>query len=191
MTANQMKEHLNDMTSCELGELFPIIIADPNPNWPAIFENEKMKIIASLSDLEILSIEHIGSTAIPFLKAKPTIDILIEVPQEFDKEDFIKKITALDYFFTPKPENPAPHMMFMKGYSSGGFVGQAFHVHVRYKGDWDEIYFRDYLRVHPKVAKEYEDLKVKLSVQYKNDREEYTNRKSDFINRVIQIARKS
>ena len=179
------------MTNSELGELFPIIISDPNPNWTSIFEDEKKKIIASLGKQKIVSIEHIGSTAVPYLKAKPTIDILIEVPPSFDKEDFIKKITALDYYYSPKPENPAPHMMFMKGYSLNGFVGQAFHVHIRYKGDWDELYFRDYLRIHPKVAKEYGELKVKLSVQYRNDREEYTNLKSDFIKRVTQIARKS
>ena len=49
-------------------------------------------------------------------------------------------------------ENSAPHIMFAKGYTPEGFAGQAFHVHVRYKGDWDEIYFRDYLLRHYDVA---------------------------------------
>lgn len=186
-----MKKQLNEMTNSELGELFPIIISDPDPGWAGIFEDEKEKIISSLGKQKILSIEHIGSTAVPFLKAKPTIDILIEVPASFNKEEFIKKITALGYYYTSKPENPAPHMMFMKGYSINGFVGQAFHVHVRYKGDWDEIYFRDFMRVHPEAAKEYEELKLRLSEQYRNDREEYTNQKSDFIKRVTQVARSS
>lgn len=185
-----MKKQLNEMSNIELGELFPVIISEPDPDWPAIFEREKEKILASLGKHNILSIEHIGSTAVPNLKAKPTIDILIEVPPSFDKKGFIKKLSDLDYSYSPNPENPAPHMMFMKGYSLTGFAGQAYHVHVRYKGDWDELYFRDYLRNHPKVAKEYEELKVKLSLQYKNDREKYTNLKTEFIQRVTETARK-
>ncbi len=186
-----MKKQLNEMTNSELGELFPIIISDPNPDWVRIFENEKEKIIECIGKQNILSIEHIGSTAIPNLKAKPTIDILLEVPLSFNKEDLIEKVTALGYHYSAQPENPPPHMMFMKGYSLSGFVGQAFHIHVRFKGDWDEIYFRDYLRKHSEVAKEYEELKDRLSVLYRNDREKYTDKKTGFIKRVTETARKS
>lgn len=65
-------------------------------------------------------------------------------------------------------------MMFMKGYTPNGFKGQSFHIHVCYKGDWDELYFRDYLLRHSDIAKEYGSLKYKLMKKYKNDREAYT-----------------
>lgn len=65
------------------------------------------------------------------------------------------------------PEKPAPHMIFVKGYTINGFEGQVFHNLVRYKIDWDEIYFRDYLIKHPEIAKEYETLKIMLSKDYK------------------------
>jgi GrpB-like predicted nucleotidyltransferase (UPF0157 family) len=186
-----MKKQLHEMTNSELGELFPIIISEPDPYWIKLFQKEKLKINKSLGIQNIISIEHIGSTSVPNLKAKPTIDILIEVPLSIDKDDLVEKLAKLDYQFTPKPENPAPHMMFMKGYTINGFKGQAYHLHVRYKGDWGEIYFRDYLKTHPDIAKEYGELKVQLSKKYRNDREEYTDKKTEFIKRVTDIAKRT
>jgi len=86
-----MKKTLNNMSNRELSQLFPIIISDPDPNWIALFNEEKMMIINSLGVQNIISIEHIGSTSVPNLKAKPDIDILIEVPVDFRKDEYIKK----------------------------------------------------------------------------------------------------
>lgn len=80
-------------------------------------------------------------------------------------------------------------MMFMKGYTSQGFKGQVFHVHVRYIGDWDELYFRDYLMVHPEIADEYGQLKIELQKKYEHDRDGHTNAKTDFIKRITELAR--
>ena len=190
MLKNDKKKHLSEMTSAELGQLFPIIISEPNPEWRNMFHIEKTKIIRSLGDQNLISIEHIGSTAIPGIKAKPTIDILIEIPEEAHLNFIIKKITALDYYYISQPENPPPHMMFAKGYTTKGYKGQAFHIHVRYKGDWDELHFRDYLLTHPEEVRKYEKLKLELAEKYKNDRDEYTNQKGDFINRINKQARK-
>ena len=81
-------------------------------------------------------------------------------------------------------------MMFMKGYTPNGFFGQAFHVHVRYPGDWDEIYFRDFLRTHPEAAAEYASLKHQLKKQFEFDRDGYTRAKSDFIRYYTKIAQR-
>lgn len=177
------------MTAKELGELFPIIIVEPDPDWIALFEIEKAEITNVLGRKNIVRLEHIGSTAVPNLKAKPTIDILLEVPGSADTKEVVEKLTGLGYHFIPKPENPAPHMMFVKGYTDSGFEGQAYHVHVRYAGDWDELYFRDYLKSHPDIAREYGELKVKLAGEYKNDRDGYTEKKTDFIKRITSLAR--
>lgn len=80
-------------------------------------------------------------------------------------------------------------MMFLKGYTPEGFKGQAYHVHVRYRGDGDELYFRDYLLAHPETAKEYGELKLKLKKQYEHDRDGYTDAKTDFIQRIINLAK--
>ena len=80
-------------------------------------------------------------------------------------------------------------MMFMKGYTLEGFKGQAFHLHVRYAGDWNELYFRDYLRVHPDTAKAYGKLKTELQKKFEHDRDAYTDAKTKFIEEITKQAR--
>jgi GrpB-like predicted nucleotidyltransferase (UPF0157 family) len=183
-----MKMQLDQMTNEELGKLFPIIILESNPDWIKLFQLEKNVIEKVFGKNDIVRIEHIGSTAIPDLKSKPTIDILLEVPESLDNDIIINRLIKLKYQFIPKPENPAPHMMFVKGYTTTGFQGQAYHIHVRYNGDWDEIYFRDYLKQNPSIAKEYGELKMLLAREYGNDRDLYTDKKSDFVRRITEIA---
>lgn len=183
-------KELHNMNVEELGRLFPIIISESDEKWAEYFLNEKVRILNLFEKSDIESIEHIGSTAVPKLKAKPTIDILIEISEHIQNEKIIKNFKAIGYEYIHRPENPPPHMMFVKGYAKKGFKGQAFHIHVRYKGDWDEIYFRDYLRNNRETAKAYEVLKLKLAKKYERDREAYTDAKTDFIKNVIKLARK-
>ena len=82
-------------------------------------------------------------------------------------------------------------MMFVKGYTSKGFRGQVFHLHVRYRGDWDEPYFCEYLREHPAEAVEYGRLKQELALRFRNDRDGYTDAKTKFIRRITALARKN
>lgn len=192
---NEMKnpdsnDALHNMTTEELGKLFPIIIQEPSDKWTDLYQEEQKLIIDSFQQSDIIRIDHIGSTAIPGIKAKPTIDILLQVSKQIDTEKIIDDFKSLEYQYIKQPKNPPPHMMFVKGYTFDGFKGQAYHVHVRYSGDWDEIYFRDYLIKHKEVAKEYEDLKLELAEKFKNDRETYTDAKTDFIEKVNKLARK-
>jgi GrpB-like predicted nucleotidyltransferase (UPF0157 family) len=184
-----MKKQLDQMDIAELGNLFPIIIAEPDPAWTKMFATEKVLIEEVLGVRDIVRIEHIGSTAVPGLKAKPTIDILLEVPGFINTKMIIEKLKSMDYHYIHKPENPPPHMMFVKGYTEGGFKGQAYHIHVRYPGDWDELYFRDYLKLHPEIAREYGELKIRLAGEYRNNREAYTEKKTDFIKRITEKAK--
>lgn len=66
---------------------------------------------------------------------------------------------------------------------------KVYHLHVRYKDDWNELYFRDYLMDHPEVAKEYENLKLKLWKKYEHNRDGYTEAKSEFILKYTKKAR--
>jgi len=184
-----MTKDLNELTVAELGQLFPIILTDYDTKWVELYQLEKQCIYASVDPEQIVSIEHIGSTAVPGLFAKPTIDILIEI-QDYTDLDLIKgDLIKIGYEFIPKPENPPPHMMFAKGYTQKGISGQTFHIHVRYKGDWDELVFRNYLKSNPETALDYADLKRALANKYKNDREKYTEYKTVFIKRIVQLAR--
>jgi GrpB-like predicted nucleotidyltransferase (UPF0157 family) len=85
---------------------------------------------------------------------------------------------------------PPPHVMFLKGYLPDGFAERVYHIHVRYLGDWDEPYFRDYLIAHPETAAEYAALKIRLHKDFEHDRDGYTKSKSEFIRAVTYRARK-
>ena len=181
-------KYLNKLTTSELGRLFPIIIKDYSDKWPDLYTSEEKLITDSFSQTEIVRIDHIGSTAIPGLKAKPTIDILLQVTKQIDIQKLKDTFKSFGYLINVHPENPAPHLTFVKGYTNQGFKGQAYHVHIRYHGDWNEIGFRDYLIKHKEVAKEYETLKLKLAEKYPNDREAYTNSKTKWIEKINNLT---
>ncbi len=183
-----MSNKINKLTTAELGSLFPIILEESKPEWFDYYVEEEKRIFDAIG-VYIFRIHHFGSTSVPGLLAKPTIDILVEIALNSNEEKIIDAMQNAGFLYSEKQENPAPHMMFMKGYAETGFVGQAVHVHVRFPGDWDELYFCEYLRRHPEIHKEYEQLKIELKKHFEKDREAYTNGKSSFIERITALAR--
>ncbi len=177
------------MTNEELWQLFPIILSSHDPLWKNIATNEMETILQSLGKENICRINHIGSTAVEGLLAKPTIDILLEITDDCDTKNLIHLFQEAGWLFSPQPKNPAPHMMFMKGYTLDGFRGQAFHLHVRYFGDWGELYFRDYLQSNAEVRREYTELKSRLQKLFEHDRDAYTNAKGPLIQQWTETAR--
>ncbi|MDR2949167.1 MAG: GrpB family protein [Prevotella sp.] len=184
-----MDKSLSEMSNEELWQLFPIIISEHKDCWKNYYAEEYINLQDALKG-DIIRINHIGSTAIPNLLAKPTIDILLEIKDNTDISNLIDVLGYMRYIYSFQPSKPAPHMMYMKGYTPQGFEERVYHLHVRYSGDWDELYFRDYLLTHPDVAREYGMLKLKLQEIYKHDRDGYTQAKSDFIKEVTNRARK-
>ena len=185
-----MNNPLQKMTNEELWALFPIILSEHRAEWTKFYEQEKDTIISALGTKNISRINHIGSTSVPGLIAKPTIDILLEIPTDADIPSLTAALISAGYICNTQPNNPAPHLMFMKGYTPQGFRGQAVHLHVRFPGDWNELYFRDYLRSHPETAKSYGKLKQNLQLRYEHDRDAYTEAKTDFIHEATRLARK-
>lgn len=185
-----IKKNLDILTPEELGKLFPIILSTPVPDWTDLYTAEKKILEKRIGRNNIFKIEHIGSTAIPGILAKPTIDIILGIEKNsVIEEKIIAIMKEIGYYYIPKPENPPPHMLFAKGYTEEGFKGQAYHVHVRYPGKWEEVYFRDYLILHPEAKQEYEELKQKLAVQFKNDRDSYTEGKTEFVKKILILAK--
>ncbi|MCB2299253.1 GrpB family protein [Clostridium tagluense] len=178
------------MNGEELGRLFPIILSEHDPMWHDLYLSEKNTLEKSIDLTNIIRINHYGSTSVCNLRAKPTIDILLEIQNHMDTEKIISLLKGIGYNYSPQPNNPAPHMMFMKGYTPSGFSGQAYHLHVRYSGDWDELYFRDYLILYPEIAEKYGELKLQLKQKYEFNREGYTSAKSNFIKNITEQARK-
>lgn len=164
-----------------------------NSEWPikARIEIEKLREI--LPSSKIIDIQHVGSTAIPGMAAKPIVDIQIAA-HSLDEMKIIA-IPALqklgyEYWY----ENPDPErMFFVKGMPPFGDK-RTHHVHIvePTSKHWSgKINFRDYLIAHPEIAKEYQQLKIKLAEQYTYDREEYTNAKGEFVNKVLKLAQQN
>ncbi len=163
-----------------------IIIAPYNPNWPNIFFHEKTLLIAALSEWDV-AIEHIGSTAVPNLSAKPVIDILIGVNQLTDVNDaFIKKLQLLGYEYVPEYEKEMPERRYFRKNNAHGIRTHQIHVAQKDSEFWKKhIFFRDYLRAHPEVAQEYEKLKRNLAEQH-TDTQEYARAKTDFVQSILE-----
>ena len=85
--------------------------------------------------------------------------------------------------------SPKFRQTYNKGYTKMGFAEKVYHLHVRYRDDWNELYFRDYLMEHPEVVKEYGKLKLSIFKKYEHDRDGYTEAKSDFILKITEKAR--
>lgn len=178
------QRNLSDMTLAELWELFPIVLAAYNPDWSEWANEEIINLSALLKDYCPI-INHIGSTAIPNIQAKPIIDILVEFNHDIDWVRIKEKMERAGYICMSVSDN---RMSFNKGYTSTGYADKVFHIHFHRIGDNDEILFRDHLIAHPEVAEEYELLKLSLIPKYKNDRDGYTEAKSEFVRRTIKQA---
>ncbi len=171
-----MGKKLSEMSLEELWQLFPIFLTEHQACWSDWYAEEASNLKRILPQAEKIS--HIGSTAIRSIWAKPIIDILVEVPRECDLPEIKTLLTNSGYVCMSRSPDRAS---FNKGYTENGFAQRVFHLHLRYAGDHDELYFRDYLIEHPEAAKEYEELKLKLWDEYRYNRDGYTDAKADFV----------
>ncbi|WP_058301797.1 GrpB family protein [Gorillibacterium timonense] len=184
-----MGKSLSEMTLEELWQLFPIVLKEHNPMYKEWYLAEKEEILRAVGSATVKRINHIGSTSVEGLVAKPTVDILLEIGADCDLESLKQNLKAAGWTCMSWADEPAIRASFNKGYTPQGFAEKVYHLHVRRLGDWDELYFRDYLRDHREVAEEYERLKTGLKEQYEHDRDGYTNAKTDFIKGHMAKAR--
>ena len=178
---------LSHMSLEELWKLFPIDLVKHNDSWKEWYLEEVERIKHILSKNSIKRISHIGSTAIPEIDAKNIVDILLEVKNELDLRHAKEMLTQNGYICMSETST---RISLNKGYTEQGYAEKVFHLHLRLDGDHDELYFRDYLLDHVKVAKEYEALKKSLVPAYVHNRDGYTKAKTAFITKITQQARK-
>lgn len=182
-----MEKDLSKLSLEELWQLFPIFLTEHQTIWNEWFEEEKSLLKSILQEKQIMRISHIGSTSVSTIWAKPIIDILIEISAEYSMEEIKTALVDNGYICMSQEKG---RISFNKGYTPNGFARKVYHVHLRYVGDNDELYFRDYLLENQNVAKEYEKLKLSLWKEYEHNREGYTNAKTGFIDRYTQAAKK-
>ena len=184
-----MQKQLQDMSLEELWQLFPITLVEHQECWANWFEEERASLAAVMPAGARIS--HIGSTAIAGIWAKPIVDILIELPAGAGADDFSRAKEALITAGYICMSQSATRASFNKGYTLQGYAERVFHVHLRFWGDHDEVYFCRYLNEHPAAAQEYQDLKLGLWQKYEHDRDAYTAAKTGFIQRITDLAKAS
>ena len=163
-----------------------IVVADYDPDWPRMFEQERARLSAALGPL-VLIIEHIGSTAVPGLAAKPIIDLLVGVQSLTEAQSrSIATLSAMGYAYFPEYKSWLPdELFFRKG------IPWTHHAHVMEPSNprWESLLlFRDYLRAHSGAALAYATLKRDLAVTFRDDIAAYRTAKNDFVADVIAKA---
>lgn len=156
-----------------------------NPKWKENFEKEKQCLQKALGDL-VIGIEHVGSTAIPGIFAKPVIDIAIIVKSIKLPDKLIKLLENLRYEY--KQDDDVPGRLF---FTKGPENKRTYYIHVvKLKSkQWKNlVLFRNYLLKSKAVARQYNELKNKLAKNYALDRKSYTSGKDKFIKTVIKKA---
>jgi GrpB-like predicted nucleotidyltransferase (UPF0157 family) len=154
-----------------------------------MFEAEAQRVRDALGGT-VRRIEHIGSTAVPGLDAKPIIDIQIGVESvDAARRDGVPSLEALGYGYWADKSH-REHLVLVRGLPPNG--PRTHHVHIVSveSADWECVLFRDYLRAHPDEAAHYGALKRDLAVRFREDREAYTAAKGDYIRRITALARK-
>ena len=161
-----------------------------------LWETEAERTIHELKEIfgnAALDVQHVGSTAIPAIKAKPIIDLAVAVQRFDDAVKLIPEMERHGYYYRPEAE-PMAQMLFAKGsyYDGTGDIQTHFiHVVQAASRDWiDYINFRDYMNAHPDDAMAYEALKLRLATENPNDngRRKYLAGKRDFILDALRKA---
>jgi len=162
-----------------------IEIKDYDPAWPTRFAEQRDRLAEVLAPWLAAPIEHIGSTSVPGLRAKPIVDILAPVDSLAARAAMVEVLSADGWLYWPDDPNRAERLWFLRPKPEA----RTHHLQVV---EYDSskaravLAFRDALRADSALAREYEDLKVRLAREYPEDRNAYTDAKANFVARVVK-----
>ncbi len=157
-----------------------IVIVDHDPAWASRYEQERARIVAALGE-RALAVEHIGSTSVPGLAAKPIIDIDLSVADLEDEDAYVPSLEAAGYVLRVREPG---HRMFRTPELD-------VHLHVCESGsDWEQrhLVFRDWLRTHPDDRERYEAVKRDLATREWDDMNDYADAKTDVVADIMARA---
>lgn len=153
-----------------------------DPAWEILFATERARIAAAIGQ-QVLAIEHVGSTSVPNLAAKPILDIAIGVEALDDVPACVAPLTNLGYEYKGEHGLPERH------YFTRGTPNRTHHLHMVVVGQyqWSTLVpFRDHLRRNPETLAQYQQLKEELAARFPHDRLAYTDGKAEFIQAVLR-----
>lgn len=157
-----------------------------DPRWPAAYAAERARIEA-IAGPAFVEFEHIGSTSVAGLRAKPIVDMMAAVERLANADALLAPLAALGYALTPTGMR---NRLFLRNYAGPG--GRRFHLHIVERDTWgerNERLLRDYLRAHPGDVAAYGALKDELAERHPHDSLAYTKAKTALIQQVVDRAR--
>src|SRR4051794_8058283 len=143
-------------TSVNSGPVPAIIIEDYDPEWPALYEQMRAVLAGALGEI-VQQIEHVGSTSVPGLGAKPIVDVMVGLYQGTDLDTCVSTLQGMGFEYIPRYEEVMPYRRFFHGRPPA--YPYHYNIHVDHVGHefWENhLLFRDYLRAHPEAAQAYE-----------------------------------
>lgn len=161
-----------------------IEVVEHDPSWKDLFRSESLGLEGAMGDLA-LSIEHIGSTAVPGLAAKPVVDIMACVDRQRGPDDYLERLSDLGYRYVEQEDEP-DRIFFVKG------SPRTHHLHLVVHGSaiyWEHLMFRDHLLENEEALREYASLKRELASRFRDDRGSYSRGKREFIERTVALSR--
>jgi GrpB-like predicted nucleotidyltransferase (UPF0157 family) len=166
-----------------------IVVRDYDPAWCRMFEEERTRLHDALGSM-MIAIEHVGSTAVPGLAAKPIIDVLVGVPSLTEARSCcVEPLHASGYTYLPEYEPWLPGELFFRRGMPGPWT---HHVHMMEPSHprWEDyLLFRDYLRSHPEIAGAYASVKRAIALVVGEDIAGFRNAKHPFVQAVMAKAR--
>src|SRR5262249_2101571 len=158
------------------------------PGWRDLFAQEAL-LLRSAMDQEALEIEHIGSTSLEGMPAKPIIDLMVAVPDLTKAQRWIPRLEELTYEW--RPERDVPDRLF---FAKGPRNQRTHHLSLAERSSnfyQSKLLFRDFLRQHRDAFVEYQLLKLQLAKQHAQDRASYTKGKEAFVERILELAKEN
>src|SRR5215213_7840182 len=163
----------------------PVEVVAYDPAWPSKFEEERAVLEGLLAHWKVADIEHVGSTAVPGLAAKPVIDIMVPVESLEASRGSIEAASRAGYMYWPYKAD------VMHWFCKPSAALRTHHLHiVPFESSlwFDRLRFRDALRSDSGLAERYAELKLHLAGRYRHDREAYTEGKAGFVMTVLAGA---
>lgn len=186
----------NHLRAVTVGELIQdganVVIDDYDPRWPSWFADDRATITAALGD-RALAVEHVGSTSVPGLPAKPIIDILLQVPDSSDEPGYVPDLERVGYVLRIREPDWLEHRMFKRTVEDGAPYGVNLHVlspRLAAAEISRMLTFRDWLRTHDDDRDRYAATKRALATRDWQYVQEYADAKTEVVEEILAKAQR-
>ena len=168
----------------------PVVLHDPDPTWPAVWAEDAADIRAALGPTA-LAVDHVGSTSVPDLPAKPIVDILLQVPDSADEDAYVPALVSLGYWLQIREPDWLEHRVLYRRTARGSTHDVNLHVLSPGLGSTEVtrmLTFRDRLRSHPQDRDRYAAVKRELATRRWRDVQDYADAKSEIVEDILARA---